>query len=128
MSGSANNPVAVTMTGVAWEGTPTSSCTRRCALDGALQSAESAHANTAARARPFTLEPPTNAQEDVRRLLRHRHRLRDVHAQEIEVEPRAEVRAVRREWRQVEPPHVERARRCVHEPPAPRIGEEHPRA
>src|SRR6185369_12498886 len=114
MSGSANNPVAVTMTGVAWEGTPTSSCTRRCALDGALHSAESAHANTAARARPFTLEPPANAQEDVRRLLRHRHRLRDVHAQEIEVEPRAEIRAVRRERRQIVSTDIERACRRVH--------------
>src|SRR5690349_16970537 len=111
MSGSPNNPVAVTTTGAACDGTPTSNCTRRCAAAGALHSADSAHTSTVARARTRTLEAPAHAQEDVRRLLRYRQRLRDVHAQEIEIEPRAEIRAIRREWRQVVSPHVERAGR-----------------
>src|SRR6478752_6336359 len=122
MSGSPNNPVAVTTTGFTCDGTPTSSCTRRCAPAGALHSAASAHARTVARARPRTLEPPAHAQEDVGWLLRHRQRLRDIHAQQIEIESRAEIRAVRREGGQIVPTDVERARRRVHEPPTPRIG------
>src|SRR5690242_7920586 len=104
MSGSPNNPVAVTTTGLACDGTPTSSCTRRCALAGAFHSTESAHASIVARARMPTLEPPAHAQEDVQRFLRLRQRLGDVHTQQIEIEPRAEIRAVRRERRQIVPP------------------------
>src|SRR5512134_2129713 len=99
---------------------------RRAEVCAAALVATSSAMTIAAPSDCTSLEAPSHAHEEVRRLLRVRHRLRHVQPDQSGIEPDPDVGLERRERWQVAFRVLRLSRARAHQPPAPGIREHDP--